>query len=154
MTEDDLSFLPLRVTRVGVGGKRSFDPTDKRRLVEACLRPGASLSGLALKAGVNANQLHKWVRAREQRQSLISHDGPVAASAFIPVVAIDEPTAVMASKPASHRATRAEPSCVSPRSTRLARLSAHLPNGVKLELECSADDVAIVNAMVAALGAR
>ncbi len=154
MTEDDLSFLPLRVTRVGVGGKRSFDPTDKRRLVEACLRPGASLSGLALKAGVNANQLHKWVRAREQPQSLTFHDGPVAASAFIPVVAIDEPTAVMASAPASHRATRAESSCVSPRSTRLARLSAHLPNGVKLELECSAEDVAIVNAMVAALGAR
>ncbi|MFM0086875.1 IS66 family insertion sequence element accessory protein TnpB, partial [Paraburkholderia sediminicola] len=42
MTEDDLSFLPLRVTRVGVGGKRSFDPADKRRLIEACLRPGAS----------------------------------------------------------------------------------------------------------------
>ncbi len=42
-TEDDLSFLPLRVTRVGVGGKRSFDPADKRRLVEACLRPSASL---------------------------------------------------------------------------------------------------------------
>jgi transposase len=103
---------------------------------------------------VNANQLHKWVRAREQPQSLISHDGPVAASAFIPVVAIDEPTAVMASKPASHRAHRAESCCVSPRSARLARLSAHLPNGVKLELECSADDVAIVNAVVAALGAR
>jgi transposase len=44
MTEDDLSFLPLRVTRVGVGGKRSFDPMDKRRLVGACLRPG----GLAI----------------------------------------------------------------------------------------------------------
>jgi len=64
MTQDDLTFLPLRVTRVGVGGKRSFDPADKRRLVEACIRPGTSLSGLALKAGVNANQLHKWVRAR------------------------------------------------------------------------------------------
>ncbi len=148
MTEDDLSFLPLRVTRVGVGGKRSFDPADKRRLIEACLRPGASLSGLALKAGVNANQLHKWVQACER------HDGPVAASAFIPVIAIDEPITPMASKPTSHRATRAESSCVSPRSTRLARLSAHLPNGVKLELECSAEDVAIVNAMVAALGAR
>jgi transposase len=72
MTEADLSFLSLRVTRVGVGGKRSFDPTDKRRLVEARLRPGASLSGLALKAGVNANQSHKWVRAREQPQSLPS----------------------------------------------------------------------------------
>jgi hypothetical protein len=37
MVHDDLSFLPLRVTRVGVGGKRSFDPADKRRLVDACL---------------------------------------------------------------------------------------------------------------------
>jgi transposase len=154
MTDDDLSFLPLRVTRVGVGGKRSFDPADKRRLVEACLRPGASLSGLALKAGVNANQLHKWVQAHEQGQPSIVRDMPVASSAFVPVFAIDEPAAVMASVPASHDSTSADSSCVSPRSTRLARLSAHLPNGVKLELECSTDHVAIVNAMVVALGAR
>jgi transposase len=154
MTEDDLSFLPLRVTRVGVGGKRSFDPADKRQLIEACLRPGASLSGLALKAGVNANQLHKWVRARERFRPPIGHNEPVTSSAFVPVVAIDGPTTVMASALASHRATRAESSCVSPRSTRVARLSAHLPNGVKLELECSAGDVAIVNAVVVALGAR
>ncbi|MBB5507279.1 transposase-like protein [Paraburkholderia sp. JPY681] len=40
MTQDDLSFLPLRVTRVGIGGKRSFDPLDKRRLVAACEQPG------------------------------------------------------------------------------------------------------------------
>ena len=46
MTEDDPSFLPFRVTRFGSGGKRSFDPIDKRRLVEARLRPGVSLSGL------------------------------------------------------------------------------------------------------------
>ncbi|MGF6755867.1 IS66-like element accessory protein TnpA [Paraburkholderia sp. GAS42] len=154
MTEDDLSFLPLRVTRVGVGGKRSFDPADKRRLIEACVRPGASLSGLALKAGVNANQLHKWVQARERSRPPIGHNEPVPSSAFVSVVAIDGPTTVMASAPASHRATRAESSCVSPRSTRAARLSAHLPNGVKLELECSSDDVAIVNAIVVALGAR
>ena len=37
MTENDLTFLPLRVTRVGIGRKRSFDPADKQRLV-ACLR--------------------------------------------------------------------------------------------------------------------
>ncbi|MFM0069330.1 IS66-like element accessory protein TnpA [Paraburkholderia aspalathi] len=152
MTEDDLSFLPLRVTRVG--GKRSFDPADKRRLVEACLRPGALLSGLALKAGVNANQLHKWVRARERDLPPTGYDVSVASSAFVPVVAIDAPTAVMASAPPPQRAPRSESSCVSPRAARLARLSAHLPNGVKLELECSADDAAIVNAMVAALGAR
>jgi transposase len=114
MTEDDLSFLSLRVTRVGVGGKRSFDPTDKRRLVEACPRPGASLSGFALKAGVTANQLHKWVQARERARPPIGYNESVTPSAFVPVAAIDEPTAVMASAPASHLAIRAESSCVSP----------------------------------------
>src|SRR6185312_6772959 len=99
--ENDLTFLPLRVTRVGVGGKRSFDPADKRRLVEACLRPGASLSGLALKAGVNANQLHKWVQARDRSRPPIAHNEPVASSAFVSVLAIDGPTTVMASAPAS-----------------------------------------------------
>jgi transposase len=64
MTHDDLTFLPLRVTRVGVGGKRSFDPADKQRLIDACLQPDASLSGLALKAGANANQLRRWVQLR------------------------------------------------------------------------------------------
>jgi transposase len=152
MTEDDLSFLPLRVTRVGVGGKRSFDPIDKRRLVEACLRPGTSLSGLALKAGVNANQLHKWVRVHEQGGAPVRREAPAVLSAFVPVVTIEGATPVMA--PAAHRVTTAESSCVSPLSARPARLMAHLPNGVKLELECSADDVAIVNAMIVALGAR
>ncbi|MEF1435489.1 hypothetical protein QWU86_11750, partial [Neisseria gonorrhoeae] len=46
-TRDDLSFLPSRVTRVGVGGERSFDPIDMRRLVEARQQPGATLAGLA-----------------------------------------------------------------------------------------------------------
>jgi transposase len=61
MTPDtiDLDFLPLKVMHVSPKGK--FDPDGKRRLVEACLRPGASLAGLALTAGVNANQLRKWV---------------------------------------------------------------------------------------------
>jgi transposase len=74
MIQNDLSFLPLRVTRVGAGGKRSFDPTDKQRLIDACLEPGASLSGLALKAGVNANQLHKWVGLREQLNAAVRGD--------------------------------------------------------------------------------
>jgi transposase len=102
MKNDDVSFLPLRLTRVGVGGKRSFDPMDKRRLAEACLGPGASLSGLALKAGVNANQLHKWVRTHEQGSPPVRHDVPVLLSAFVPVAAIDEPAPIMALR--SHHA--------------------------------------------------
>ncbi|AJZ58573.1 transposase family protein [Paraburkholderia fungorum] len=86
MTQDDLTFLPLRVTRVGVGGKRSFDPAGRRRLIEACLQTGASLSGLALKAGVNANQLHKWVRQHERSNTPVRDDVACGSSAFVPVV--------------------------------------------------------------------
>lgn len=150
MTHDDLTFLPLRVTRVGVGGKRSFDPVDKQRLVDACLQPGASLSGLALRAGVNANQLRKWVCLREQSNSTARDD----MAAFVPVVAIGEPAPTMALPVASRTTPEPEPSRLSPRTARVARLSAQLPNGVKLELECSERDAALVTAMIAALGGR
>ena len=154
MTDDDLTFLPLRVTRVGVGGKRSFDPMGKQRLVDACLQPGASLSGLALKAGVNANQLRKWVQLREQSNAPVNDGMAVASSAFVPVVAIGDPTSAMALPPARRSFPEPEPSHQSPRAAPAARLSATLPNGVKLELECSGHDATLVTAMIAALGAR
>src|ERR1700752_2895187 len=93
MTPDtiDLEFLPLKVTHVSPKGKRSFDPDGKRRLVEACLQPGASLSGLALKAGVNANQLRKWVQLSEQSNAPVKDGMVITSSAFMPVVAIDDP---------------------------------------------------------------
>ncbi|MGF6508295.1 IS66-like element accessory protein TnpA [Paraburkholderia sp. 32] len=151
MTENDLTFLPLRVTRVGVGGKRSFHPSDKRRLVDACLQPGASLSGLALKAGVNANQLRKWVRLREQSTSSARFNTAVGLSAFVPVVAIDDAAPTTHVAQPTPELDRAD---LSPPATQAARLSARLPNGVKLELECSGRDAALVSAMIAALRAQ
>jgi transposase len=151
MTQDDLSFLPLRVTRVGVGGKRSFDPIDKKRLIDACLQPGTSLSALALKAGVNANQLHKWVRLHEQSNTAAREETHVAASVFVPVVAIPDTPMVTAGAPVSQPCPPSGSLRLSPR---VARLSAQLPNGVRLELECGADDSALVRATIAALGAR
>ena len=56
MSETEFSFLPLRVLRVGVGGKRTFEPEGKRRLIEACRQPDVSLSGMALKAGINGKR--------------------------------------------------------------------------------------------------
>jgi transposase len=153
MTQDDLTFLPLRVTHVGVGGKRSFDPVDKRRLIEACLQPGASLSGLALKAGVNANQLRKWVRLHQRPDAPVRDDVASRSPAFVPVIAIGDPAPVLASEPAVRPVPGREPSRPSSRAATSARLSAHLPNGVKLELECSASDAELVAALVAALGA-
>jgi transposase len=153
MSQNDLTFLPLRVTHVGAGGKRSFDPVDKQRLVDACLQPGASLSGLALKAGVNANQLGKWVRLRERSASPMPGNVACAATAFVPVVAIDDAMPTRAPVPDAQSLLALPPVRVSPRSTASARLSAELPNGVKLELECGADDSALVRAMIAALGA-
>ena len=93
MTEDDLSFLPLKVSRVGPTGKRTFDSHGKRRLIEACRRPGVSISGLALKAGLNANQLRKWVRDDECERT----KGAIGAAvnvkpAFVPVVTVAEVT--------------------------------------------------------------
>jgi transposase len=154
MSQDELTFFPLRVIRVGVGGKRSFDPVGKQRLIEACLQPGASLSGLALKAGVNANQLRKWVQLREQSNACVKGDMAIASSAFVPVVAIDGPAPALVSSSAGRPVSVPEPLRLSPRSGTPARLSAQLPNGVKLELECSGHDAALVSAMIAALGAR
>ena len=84
MSEAEFSFLPLQVLRVGAGGKRTFEPEGKRRLIEACRQPDVSLSGMALKAGINANQLRKWIRRSEQRKAVLR-----SLPAFVPVVAVD-----------------------------------------------------------------
>jgi transposase len=55
----DLNFLPLRVPGNSVDGKNRYDRDSKRKLIEACQKPGASVAGLALKAGVHRNQLRK-----------------------------------------------------------------------------------------------
>jgi transposase len=60
-TQTDFDFLPLRVIGKTADGKNRYDRAGKRKLIEACQKPGASVAGLALKAGVNANQLRKWI---------------------------------------------------------------------------------------------
>jgi transposase len=149
MTPDDLDFLPLKVTHIDEGGRRCFDPDDKRRLIEACQRPGVSVSGLALKAGVNANQLRKWVK-RESGQTAKRADAD--APAFVPVVEVAAPRPV---KPEALPApTRAETVRASQRPALPSRLIADLPNGVSIELECMAQDTALLKAMIDALRAR
>jgi transposase len=55
------SELHLLVTGTRRDGRRRYDLQSKRALARACLQPGVSLEGMALKRGVNANLLRKWV---------------------------------------------------------------------------------------------
>lgn len=156
MTDDDLSFLPLKVTKVGPRGKRTFDPDGKRRLVEACRHPGVSISGMALKAGVNVNQLHKWIRD-DEREGAVDGTGAAecVAPPFMPVVTLGEVSrpveAMVEAAPVVARREAAAPALRAPVP---ARLRAQLPNGVTIELECGGRDGALVKAMIEALGAR
>lgn len=150
---DELDFLPLKVVCVGPSGKRTFDPQGKRLLIEACRQPGASVAGLALKAGVNANQLRNWIALNE-----ISHNDCVAIAgilrapaAFVPVV---EVVATVPGHDSLAQGQQVPVSTVPVASSPSAHLSVRLPNGVTMELQCAGGDAALVAAMVKALGAR
>ncbi|WP_097201249.1 transposase [Variovorax sp. YR752] len=67
-----------RVTR-GARGRREHSPELKRELVARSLLPGASVSAIALDAGINANLLFTWRRA--QRNSAGQTPGAVNARA-------------------------------------------------------------------------
>lgn len=144
------SELQLTVIGLRRDGRRRYDPQAKRALVEAALQPGVSLAGLALKHGVNANLLRKWV-VRHQCAGSATHEPGAAgpAPAFVPVVAATHTEAPAdelqrPTPPAAPPAPLARPAP--------ARLKAHLPNGVVLELACGEQDATLVSAVIDSLG--
>lgn len=45
--------------------RRRYHPEEfKQAVIEACCEPGASVAGIALANGVNANQAQRWMRER------------------------------------------------------------------------------------------
>jgi transposase len=45
--------------------RRRHHPEEfKRAVIEACCEPGASVAGIAMANGVNANQVRRWLRER------------------------------------------------------------------------------------------
>lgn len=128
----------LRAVKVLSNGKRRFDPIEKDRLIDAAMKPGVSVARLALAHGVNANQLRNWVKLRLDRRAkgALTVVAERETSAFVPVVA--------ASPIVRQPHMPARPSSAG------MRLTASLPNGVRLELE-DADEKAL-SVMIEVLG--
>lgn len=141
----------LRVRLIGRNGRRRYDPASKERLVASCLEPGVSVSRLALEHGVNANLLRKWIKKRTALRS-------ASRSAFIQVQ-LDETADQVLSRQDGVAAVDLPASCdevggaelkVAPALSCVTKVSASLPNGVKLALECG--DVDALTAIIGALG--
>jgi transposase len=144
--EDDEQKLVVR--RILRNGRRRYDAASKERLVAACLEPSVSVSRLALEHGINANLLRKWIKNAKEAGTL----PPSSTSAFIPVVAADR-SLPMQSRSLDMPATRGEERLA--KSERMssfspAKVSASLPNGVRLTLECG--DANALAAIIGALG--
>lgn len=64
------------VARKKRDGRNIYDADAQRKLVEACLQPGVSVSGMALAHGLNTNVLRKWL-IRERKRDETSQRRPV-----------------------------------------------------------------------------
>ena len=78
-------------------GRCVYDEAAKAELVVLCGQPGASVSKLARQAGVNANQLWRWVREHARRRP----DATAGSAGAKREVFVAMPVAVAASLPAS-----------------------------------------------------
>ncbi|WP_376743542.1 transposase [Ensifer canadensis] len=136
----------LVVRLVGRNGRRRFDPASKDRLIAACLEPGASVSKLALQHGVNANLVWKWIKKHTQARPF----PPSSTSAFIPVQITAANSKFALEMPATDgEEQRSAPERMGPLSFP-AKVSASLPNGVSVTVECN--DVDALAAIIGALG--
>lgn len=70
--------MPLKPQR------RSYSADFKAELVKASQQPGVSLAGLALRHGLNANLLRRWVREHEREGKHAATQTDTALS-FVPV---------------------------------------------------------------------
>ena len=63
--------------------RRFYSPEFKTQVKQECRQSGASVAGVALSHGINANIVHRWLR--EQTPSALS----VQSQAFVPVTLND-----------------------------------------------------------------
>ncbi len=118
------------------GAKRRRWPLEmKRQLVAETLEPGSSVSIVARRHDVNANQLFKW------RHELVEPTPVIPA--LVSVAVMPEPaTAVVPAEPT-----------MGPKSTP-GRIEIALSGGVRVRIEGAVDPAAVTAAMTAVMKAR
>lgn len=77
--------------------RRNHEQGFKNDLVAQSLIPGASVSAIAMKVGINANLLFKW---RREHVRAIAQDAPAAAT-LLPVCVIPEVEPMSRSQPSA-----------------------------------------------------
>ena len=71
LSGDDVWMVEVDLSSSGAGPRRRRSATERRRVVEETLEPGASVAKVALKYGVNANQVFQWQLLRCRRANLV-----------------------------------------------------------------------------------
>lgn len=76
--------------------RRAYSPELKSQVVAACRSPGASVAGVALAHGINANIVHRWLREHARGTLPVPPQGFVALPLQTPVVDAAKPALVPA----------------------------------------------------------
>ena len=85
--------------------RREHSAAFKRKLIEQSLQPGASVSGIALDSGINANLLFKWRREHLRANAQTPVSATTTTKPVLLPVTIEAPTPeVTAAAPPTSRA--------------------------------------------------
>ncbi len=125
---DDVWMADVEVSGgLVAGARRRRSAVERRRIVDETLEAGASVARVALKYGVNANQVFQWRR--------LHRDGKlgVAAEQAIKLLPVSVTEEVELRKP--------EPSQVEP--VRCGAIHIELPGKVRIRLEGSVDPAVV-----------
>ncbi len=123
-------------TKQAGGRRRRWPEALKRRLVAETLEPGASVSIVARRHDINANQLFKW------RHELAA--APGSEVSLVPVAVVPEVAAgpVIEARPVSSAAHAP------------ARIEIALSGGIRVRIEGAVDPAAVTAAVAAVMKAR
>ncbi len=128
LSRDDVWMVdPVVIGKLGTGRRRRRSAVERRRIAEETLEPGASVARVAMKHGVNANQVFQWRR--------LYRDGKLGA------LALDTIQLLPVSIVEDREPRQAEP--VEVARNRSGAIHVELPGDVRISVEGSVDPVMI-----------